>query len=82
MYRQFTPADDRIPNISVLHMALNPDGRRYVPVARSDLEIKDEIHYWALGHIHDPRVHENEPPHPSCLFEHRRFRGTPRRFEP
>ena len=62
MYRQFTPADGRVPNIGVLHTGLNPDGRRYVPVARSDLESKDEIHYWALGHIHDPRVHENEQP--------------------
>lgn len=62
MYRQFTPSDDRIPNIGVLHTGLNPDGRRYVPVARSDLESKDEIHYWALGHIHDPRIYENEQP--------------------
>jgi len=62
MYRQFTPSDDRIPNIGVLHTGLNPDGRRYVPVARSDLESKDDIHYWALGHIHDPRIYENEQP--------------------
>ncbi|QGN07921.1 DNA repair exonuclease [Halorhabdus sp. CBA1104] len=62
MYRRFTPADERVPNIGVLHTGLNPDGRQYVPVARSDLESKDEIHYWALGHIHDPRIHENEQP--------------------
>ncbi|UHQ99212.1 DNA repair exonuclease (plasmid) [Natrinema zhouii] len=62
MYHRFTPADDRIPNIGVLHTGLNPDGRRYVPVARSDLESKDSIHYWALGHIHDPRIYENEQP--------------------
>ncbi len=62
MYRRFTPVDDRIPNIGVLHTGLNPDGRRYVPVARSDLESKDEIHYWALGHIHDSRIYENEQP--------------------
>lgn len=62
MYRRFTPADDRVPNIGVLHTGLNPDGHRYVPVARSDLESKDSIHYWALGHIHDPRVYEHEQP--------------------
>jgi len=62
MYRRFTPTDERVPNIGVLHTGLNPDGRQYVPVARSDLESKDEIHYWALGHIHDPRIHENEQP--------------------
>jgi len=62
MYRRFTPSDDRIPNIGVLHTGLNPDGRRYVPVARSKLEDKDEIHYWALGHIHKPRVFTNSQP--------------------
>lgn len=62
MYRRFTPADERVPNIGVLHTGLNPDGRQYVPAARSDLESRDEIHYWALGHIHDPRIHENEQP--------------------
>lgn len=62
MYHQFTPADDRVPNIGVLHTGLNPDGRRYVPVARNDLESKDSIHYWALGHIHDSRIYENEQP--------------------
>lgn len=62
MYSRFTPADERVPNIGVLHTGLNPDGRRYVPVARSDLERKDEIHYWALGHIHGPRLFENEQP--------------------
>lgn len=62
MYNRFTPADERIPNIGVLHTGLNPDGRQYVPVARTDLERKDGIHYWALGHIHDPRIYENEQP--------------------
>ena len=62
MYRQFTPADDRIPNIGVLHTGLDPDGRRYVPVSRRKLERKAEIHYWALGHIHDARVYTTAQP--------------------
>ena len=62
MYRRFTPSDDRIPTIGVLHTGLNPDGRRYVPVARRKLEEKDEIQYWALGHIHRPRVFTNSQP--------------------
>jgi exonuclease SbcD len=62
MYSRFTPTDERVPNIGVLHTGLNPDGGRYVPVARSDLENKDTIHYWALGHIHDTHIHENEQP--------------------
>ena len=62
MYRRFTPKDSQIPNIGVLHTGLNPDGRRYVPVARSKLEAKDDIHYWALGHIHSPRLFTNARP--------------------
>lgn len=62
MYRGFTPADDRIPNIGVLHTGLDPDGGRYVPVSRSKLEGKEEIHYWALGHIHDARIFTNAQP--------------------
>ncbi|WP_248516296.1 metallophosphoesterase family protein [Salinarchaeum laminariae] len=62
MYRQFTPADDRIPNIGVLHTSLDPEGRLYVPVARSKLESKDAIQYWALGHVHDARIFESEQP--------------------
>ncbi|WP_254861826.1 metallophosphoesterase family protein [Halovivax gelatinilyticus] len=62
MYRRFTPADDRIPNVGVLHTGLNPDGRRYVPVGRRDLAGKDDIHYWALGHVHDARVFDDEQP--------------------
>lgn len=62
MYRRFTPGDDRIPNVGVLHTALNPDGRRYVPVGRRTLEEKDDIHYWALGHVHEPRLFTGAQP--------------------
>ena len=62
MYNGFTPADASIPNIGVLHTGLDPDGRRYVPVSRSKLENKENIHYWALGHIHSPRAHTNKQP--------------------
>lgn len=62
MYHRFTPTDDRIPNIGVLHTGLNPDGRKYVPVSRNKLQGKTDIHYWALGHIHKPRMNTNEQP--------------------
>ncbi len=62
MYRRFTPSDDRIPNIGILLTGLNPDGRRYVPVSRRKLTKKTDIHYWALGHIHEPRIVTNDPP--------------------
>jgi DNA repair exonuclease SbcCD nuclease subunit len=62
MYRGFTPADDRVPSVGVLHTGLDPDGRRYVPVSRNKLESKDDIHYWALGHIHQRRVYTSQQP--------------------
>lgn len=62
MYRRFTPSDGRIPNVGVLHTGLNPDGRRYVPVSPAKLAGKDDVHYWALGHVHEPRVVATDPP--------------------
>lgn len=62
MYRGFTPADDRIPNVGVLHTGLDPEGNRYVPVSPAKLERKDGIHYWALGHIHEPRYLDRNQP--------------------
>lgn len=62
MYSRFTPTDDSVPTIGVLHTGLDPDGRRYVPVARSKLEGKEGIHYWALGHIHDARAYTANQP--------------------
>lgn len=61
-YHRFTPSDGSLPNIGVIHTALNPDGRRYVPVSRSDLESKSEIDYWALGHIHTANIYNTEMP--------------------
>lgn len=62
MYSRFTPTDDNVPTIGILHTGLDPDNRRYVPVSRSKLEGKEGIHYWALGHIHDARVHTANQP--------------------
>lgn len=62
MYDRFTPADGSIPNIGVLHSGLNPQSNRYVPCSRRDLASKDDIHYWALGHIHGCRVHTDAQP--------------------
>ena len=62
MYSRFTPTDDSVPTIGILHTGLDPDGRRYVPVSRSKLEGKEGILYWALGHIHDARVYTANQP--------------------
>lgn len=62
MYRGFTPVDNRIPNIGVLHSGLDPDSNSYVPCAKGDLQGKESIHYWALGHIHQTRVDTDSQP--------------------
>ncbi|MCC3143949.1 DNA repair exonuclease [Halanaerobium sp. Z-7514] len=52
MYNFFTPPDKSVFNLALLHTALKADSRRYVPVTKSELLSKEDIHYWALGHIH------------------------------
>lgn len=52
MYQRFSPEDESVPNIGLLHTDLNPQSNRYVPCSVQDLQGKDEIDYWALGHRH------------------------------
>ncbi|MCF7803484.1 MAG: DNA repair exonuclease [Candidatus Marinimicrobia bacterium] len=56
MYSGFTPPDASVWNIGMLHTALDPNNTRYVPCHPDDLASKQEIHYWALGHVHQQRV--------------------------
>jgi len=56
MYSSFTPPDTGITNIGLLHTQLDPYNNNYVPCAKSDLLLKNDIHYWALGHIHQCRI--------------------------
>lgn len=58
----YTPDDDSVPTIGVVHTGLNPEGRKYVPCSVNDLLAKEEIHYWALGHVHRRRVENVDPP--------------------
>lgn len=44
-----------VPTIAILHTALDPDGREYVPCSVEELAER-EIDYWALGHVHHPRT--------------------------
>jgi DNA repair exonuclease SbcCD nuclease subunit len=62
MHTGFAPADDRIPNIGLLHTGLDPDGSNYVPCSVADLVDAERFHYWALGHIHHPRLYRDSPP--------------------
>lgn len=61
MYNYYTAPDQSVFNIALLHTALNKDNNRYVPVNKTDLLTKDEIHYWALGHIHQYQKINQKP---------------------
>jgi DNA repair exonuclease SbcCD nuclease subunit len=62
MYNYFTASDDGIFNIGILHTSLDRESSRYVPVSKSDLMSKEEIHYWALGHIHQQQLINKKNP--------------------
>lgn len=61
MYNFYTPEDDAVFNLGILHTGLDADNRRYVPVNKSELLTKEDIHYWALGHIHQFEKISEEP---------------------
>ena len=61
MYNYYTAADQSVFNIALLHTALNKDNHRYVPVNKSELLTKNEIHYWALGHLHQYQKINKKP---------------------
>lgn len=52
---EYHPDNTGIPTIGVLHTALNPDGRKYVPCSVEELA-EQELDYWALGHVHHPQT--------------------------
>lgn len=79
--QEFTPEEAGIPSIGLLHTALDPDGREFVPCDEDDLASRD-VDYWALGHVHHLRTldsapgaypgipqprHAGEPPVGGCL---------------
>ncbi len=61
MYYHYAPPDASVPNIGILHTGMKPDANRYAPCSLADLQGKDNMHYWALGHVHQQRVWENGP---------------------
>ncbi|MGM0414805.1 MAG: metallophosphoesterase family protein [Bacillota bacterium] len=62
MYTYYTVPDKNLFNLGLIHTQLNPDNRRYVPISKAELMEKDDIHYWALGHIHQPLVLSTSAP--------------------
>lgn len=62
MYSFFTPPDRGVVNIGLLHTQLDPDNNNYVPCSLQDILNKDDIDYWALGHIHQNQILNQEKP--------------------
>jgi DNA repair exonuclease SbcCD nuclease subunit len=60
-HTEYEPADPSLPTIGLLHTALDPGSDRYVPSDVASLRDRQEFDYWALGHIHDPRIEHRNP---------------------
>ncbi|MFP4370866.1 MAG: exonuclease SbcCD subunit D [Halanaerobium sp.] len=61
MYNFYTVPDRSVFNLALLHTGLNKNNKHYVPVNKSDLLSKEDIHYWALGHLHQYQQLNNQP---------------------
>ncbi|RCW58733.1 MULTISPECIES: metallophosphoesterase family protein [Halanaerobium] len=61
MYNFYTAPDSSIFNIGLLHTALSKDNNHYVPVNKGELLTKDDIDYWALGHLHQYQKINQQP---------------------
>lgn len=56
MHESFAVRDKELCNIALLHTQLDPANKDYLPCSLTELISREDIHYWALGHIHRCRV--------------------------
>ena len=63
IHQQYPVPNDGIFRIAMLHTQLESPKSKYVPATLSDLRSHPGFDYWALGHIHQPRIlnEEGEP---------------------
>lgn len=59
----YTAPDQNVYNIGLLHTQLDPNDSNYVPVSKNELMEKEDIDYWALGHIHEKQVINDHIPY-------------------
>lgn len=52
MVSSFTLPKKGLFTIGLLHTQLDPANNRYVPCSPADLLSMKDVHYWALGHLH------------------------------
>lgn len=56
LHAMLGPSDGTMVNIGLLHTALDPSNSNYAPCSTQELNDEDHIHYWALGHVHEPQI--------------------------
>ena len=56
MCNSFNPPDWGVFNIALLHTQLDPNNNNYVPCSIENLRERNNIDYWALGHIHQNKI--------------------------
>ena len=54
--------DNDVFNIAMLHTSLEGDNKNYVPCTLEELKKVPNIDYWALGHIHKPKILSDTKP--------------------
>ncbi|NLN40938.1 MAG: DNA repair exonuclease [Clostridiales bacterium] len=63
LHLDYRVADNSIWNIALLHTQLEAPKSNYIPCSVAELKDIEDIHYWALGHIHQPRILNNSFPY-------------------
>lgn len=56
LHQHYPVSRDRIFRIAMLHTQLESPKSYYIPASLSDLTGHSGFDYWALGHIHQPRI--------------------------
>ncbi|NLC43800.1 MAG: hypothetical protein GX783_05905, partial [Clostridiales bacterium] len=60
IHQQYPVSNDGIFRIAMLHTGLESPKSKYVPTTLNDLMEHPGFDYWALGHIHQPRILNEE----------------------
>lgn len=62
LHQNYSDFQEDVFNIGILHTGLEVNKSNYVPCSLSELKEIENIHYWALGHIHKKLVLIEEKP--------------------
>ncbi len=63
IHLNYKPLDTDLWNIALLHTQLEAGSSKYIPCSIGDLKGRQDIHYWALGHIHQPGILNQASPY-------------------